>query len=296
VSWYADFVSSDQMRAGERELEVLEEQLAEDERALEAQWAAYERRVTFLREMRDYVMEREATLRARAVRLGVDASRLLAEAGAPSVKLSDDAERTRLEIARERDELVVGRRRICERRQTLMTQRRALLEVASEEHEAVEEALLLREQRLAEAFRRLLMRGDGGQGASPPLEDFPERAETTDESPGRASRRRFRRVEINVRVDFGSPHNFYEGETRDLCVGGLFIATRNLLTVGRDIIVRLDLAEEGHFEVRGSVAWRRDHPEGALRPGIGVRFTELEPSAAAAIGRFVAKRAPTTTA
>ena len=56
----------------EETLDRREQELALVERALDARWTVHEQRLRVLRELRDFAVEHEATLRQRALRLGLD--------------------------------------------------------------------------------------------------------------------------------------------------------------------------------------------------------------------------------
>ncbi|MFT5434082.1 MAG: hypothetical protein ACI9OJ_004795, partial [Myxococcota bacterium] len=104
--------------------------------------------------------------------------------------------------------------------------------------------------------------------------------------------RRFRRIELSVAVDFGTDHNFFAGQTENLGVGGLFIATNNLLQAGRIVRLRLALPDEGTLEIDGEVAWRRPEPDDEGPMGLGIRFMELTVTTREAIEAFVHRRDP----
>jgi len=106
--------------------------------------------------------------------------------------------------------------------------------------------------------------------------------------------RRDERFMVELHVNVHSEHNLYAGLAENLSAGGLFIATHRLQPVGSRIEVSLrmhDGAEE--FQIVGEVRWVRVYNEHSdTSPGLGVRFTELPPGAAAAIARFLGQREP----
>src|SRR5207237_10102195 len=62
------------------------------------------------------------------------------------------------------------------------------------------------------------------------------------------------RLSIAVDVDVASESNFYAGRTRDLSLGGLFIATDVALPIGIQIDVKLKLPK-GSFTLPCEVVW-----------------------------------------
>ena len=267
-----------QMR--ELDLDRREQALSTEERALDSRWDAHERRWRLLEELRNYLREREATLRDRAARLGVGQGDV-EDALAPPLGESMDADTMHDGVNLERSALADQRDALCARREAALASRRELLGRAERVHTTLEETLVLREQQLADAFRRLVRIAGGGASQ----ESSPELAEG-------AARRRSRRIEVHARVDYGTPHNFYAAETANIGVGGLFIATENLLQVGRAIALNLDLPESGTLSLKGEVAWRRPSPSGEGPAGLGIKFVELQEEMRDAIEQFLEKRAP----
>ena len=107
--------------------------------------------------------------------------------------------------------------------------------------------------------------------------------------PGRAPRRDF---EAEIELSLQSDHNFYTGFTENISSGGLFIATRDLKEIGT--IMEIGFSVPGHdakITTRAEVRWQRleqDHVDS--KPGIGVRFLDLDPGAAEAINTFISQR------
>ena len=102
------------------------------------------------------------------------------------------------------------------------------------------------------------------------------------------------RADLEVKVDLESEHNFYTGLTQNISAGGLFIATHKMRWVGEIVRVKFSLPGRAlPIEVDCEVRWIREAShlrriDGAH--GIGVRFIELPPDAAAAINRFIVRR------
>ena len=126
----------------------------------------------------------------------------------------------------------------------------------------------------------------GGTGPAKPRVDSLEPDDTV--------RREHERFSVDLQVSVLSEHNFYAGLAENLSAGGLFIATHQLQKVGSriELSVRMPDSEEV-FQVVGEVRWVRGYNEHSdTPPGLGVRFTELPPGAAAAISRFLGQREP----
>lgn len=310
----------------EAELGRLEQELAASELALDTRWAGHERRLKVLEELYEYVHEREMTLRERALRLRLPPQAIDELLPAGSLVTLNPVDMSHVAVSMERAAVIEERERLSKRREALLLQRRQLLDEASRSHSWREEALIDREQILAVAFRHLVQRAgelassppprrtvsspppeapadlpleklevvpildapdgsvaplSGGDGGRPPSPD------STD--PGR---RASPRVEVSVRVHVESPHNFFAGETGNLGVGGLFVVTENLLPVGRNVLLRLTLADQGVLKLSGQVAWRREGDGGRGPAGLGIQFKDVDEAAGRVISRFVEERLP----
>jgi uncharacterized protein (TIGR02266 family) len=102
------------------------------------------------------------------------------------------------------------------------------------------------------------------------------------------------RYDLEIKVDLESEHNFYTGLTQNISAGGLFIATHHLRRIGDRITLKFLLpGNEKPVEVETEVRWIRENSaltraDGAT--GMGVRFINLSPEAAAAINGFLSNR------
>ena len=102
------------------------------------------------------------------------------------------------------------------------------------------------------------------------------------------------RYDLEVKVDLESEHNFYTGLTQNISAGGLFIATHHLRRIGDRITLKFVLpGSEQSVTVETEVRWIRENSslqrvDGAT--GMGVRFINLSPEAAAAIQTFLQNR------
>ena len=115
------------------------------------------------------------------------------------------------------------------------------------------------------------------------------------DSVGPASvRREYDRFSVDLEVSVLSETNFYAGLAENLSAGGLFIATHQLQKVGSTIHLSVRMPESAEvFQIVGEVRWVRVYNETSdTPPGLGVRFAELPPGAAAAINQFLGQREP----
>jgi uncharacterized protein (TIGR02266 family) len=102
------------------------------------------------------------------------------------------------------------------------------------------------------------------------------------------------RFDLEVKVDLESDHNFYTGLTQNISTGGLFIATSAIRKIGDRITLKFSLPGSSEpLAVETEVRWIRENS--ALHrtdgnTGMGVRFVNLSPAAAAAINQFVQSR------
>ena len=102
------------------------------------------------------------------------------------------------------------------------------------------------------------------------------------------------RFDLEVKVDLESDHNFYTGLKQNISAGGLFIATNALRRIGDRITLQFSLPGAPEpLAVETEVRWIRENSalsrvDGAT--GMGVRFVNLSPQAAAAIQQFLESR------
>ncbi len=102
------------------------------------------------------------------------------------------------------------------------------------------------------------------------------------------------RFDLEVKVDLESDHNFYTGLTQNISSGGLFIATSAIRKIGDRITLKFSLPGSPEpLAVETEVRWIKENSalhktDGST--GMGVRFVNLSPAAAAAIQQFVESR------
>lgn len=114
-----------------------------------------------------------------------------------------------------------------------------------------------------------------------------------DEAPSSSEHRRDHRFSVDLDVSLGSDHNFYSGFAENLSAGGVFVATHLLRPVGETLEICLHLPDGTEIRAVGEVRWTRVfNADSDTPPGMGVRFRQLEPTANAAIERFLRDREP----
>jgi uncharacterized protein (TIGR02266 family) len=102
------------------------------------------------------------------------------------------------------------------------------------------------------------------------------------------------RVAMQTQVDLSSDSNFFTGFSTNISEGGLFVATVNVLPTGTPVDVTFSLPAGARLTIKGEVRWTREvndrTPE--VFPGVGVRFTEVDPAVVNQIKSFVQQREP----
>jgi uncharacterized protein (TIGR02266 family) len=102
------------------------------------------------------------------------------------------------------------------------------------------------------------------------------------------------RVAMQTQVDLASDSNFFTGFSTNISEGGLFVATVNVLPTGTPVDVSFTLPAGRRLTVKGEVRWTREINDRTpdVFPGVGVRFTELDPAVVSQIKAFVQQREP----
>lgn len=102
------------------------------------------------------------------------------------------------------------------------------------------------------------------------------------------------RVAMQTQVDLVSDSNFFTGFSTNISEGGLFVATVNVLPAGTQVDVSFTLPAGRRLTVRGEVRWTREVNDRTpdVFPGVGVRFTEVDPAVVSQIKSFVQQREP----
>jgi len=104
----------------------------------------------------------------------------------------------------------------------------------------------------------------------------------------RASDGRAGRIALEVSVTLRNDAVSWTGVTRNICSGGLFVATLGSFSVGEHVTVRLAIPGDAEpVEALAEVRWFRSFQELDDRPaGLGLRFIDT-PLAAARVERIV---------
>jgi uncharacterized protein (TIGR02266 family) len=119
-------------------------------------------------------------------------------------------------------------------------------------------------------------------------ESEPPQASVDDE------RRSKPRRKINVEIGLQTETNFFVGFSGDISEGGIFVTTVTLLPVGTAVMLSFSFPGGIEVEAEGQVAWTREGAafDSDLLTGMGIRFTQLNDAALAAIQEFVSIREP----
>lgn len=107
-----------------------------------------------------------------------------------------------------------------------------------------------------------------------------------------ASQRHSPRRSCEIELEFTEDSQFYAGLTQDISQGGVFIATYDLLPVGRRLQLEFDLPDGTHVSANGEVRWLRETASPTSRPGMGVAFLDVAPDSLKAIEEFCKERPP----
>ena len=99
---------------------------------------------------------------------------------------------------------------------------------------------------------------------------------------------------MQTQVDLVSDSNFFTGFSTNISEGGLFVATVNVLPAGTPVDVSFTLPAGRRLTVKGEVRWTREVNDRTpdVFPGVGVRFTEVDPAVVSQIKAFVQQREP----
>ncbi len=104
-----------------------------------------------------------------------------------------------------------------------------------------------------------------------------------------SDRRRFGRVEARLQVQFVYADGFFELETEDLSIGGMFISTQHLLSVGERLRLVLHLpGSKPAIKVVAEVARVVEETKKGQPSGIGVKFIDLSKDDKKVIQDFLA--------
>ncbi len=105
-------------------------------------------------------------------------------------------------------------------------------------------------------------------------------------------------LRMNAELGVHSATNFYKGLSgNDLFdSGGIFIATYQIPSIGRELLIHVSMPGGYEFDAKGIVRWTREAPlstAGAeAPPGFGAQFTEISAEGRQLIQRYVRNREP----
>lgn len=94
-------------------------------------------------------------------------------------------------------------------------------------------------------------------------------------------RRRFKRLEINIDVNFtpkNKPGRVYKGKVLNISGAGLFILTSNILPIKTHLLLEISVPNEMvPIEMEGTVLWIADkNLQSYCYPGMGVQFINID--------------------
>lgn len=99
-------------------------------------------------------------------------------------------------------------------------------------------------------------------------------------------------VEANIGANTES--NFYVGFSGEVCDGGVFVSTYEILKQGTPIDLHVTLPGNFEFHTKGHVRFVRDPFDlnSDSEPGMGVQFEDLDKASRELVLRFIRKRTP----
>ena len=78
--------------------------------------------------------------------------------------------------------------------------------------------------------------------------------------------------------------------SQDISEGGMFLATRRPLAVGRSVELHLAIGADEVLEAKAIVVWSRAEPTAAGPAGMGIEFQEVSPAGRELIRKLVSQR------
>jgi uncharacterized protein (TIGR02266 family) len=88
--------------------------------------------------------------------------------------------------------------------------------------------------------------------------------------------RRQPRLPINLRVQYRTAGAFLVSYSVNLSKGGIFLETREPLSVGETVSLDFEVPGAGQLQVDGVVAWIRQGSTDGMPDGMGIQFQELD--------------------
>ncbi len=102
-----------------------------------------------------------------------------------------------------------------------------------------------------------------------------------------SSQRRDSRLPAKLEVSYRTQGAFLIAYSVNLSKGGVFLETPDLLALGTEVTLRLDVPDAGEFELVGVVAWVRNGSPDGLPDGMGIQLRELDERYGEAIDKMV---------
>jgi uncharacterized protein (TIGR02266 family) len=96
--------------------------------------------------------------------------------------------------------------------------------------------------------------------------------------PPGAERREWKRVLVDIEVDYGNADNYLFAYIRDISATGIFIRTNSPEKPGTHLNLRFTPRGGAPLELEGEVIWVNPYRPGHsdnLHPGMGIRFLDL---------------------
>jgi uncharacterized protein (TIGR02266 family) len=105
--------------------------------------------------------------------------------------------------------------------------------------------------------------------------------------------RRAGRTDVEVEVEVRADEDLYAGKTKNIGLGGVFLATPKVRAIGDRVALKFTLpGVEVPIDVESEVRWVRTPPGASPSqpPGMGLRFVNLAYDLSVALQRFLADR------
>ncbi|MCA9521491.1 MAG: TIGR02266 family protein [Myxococcales bacterium] len=298
------FFQEDKLGRLEAEMQNHESNLLKRERAFIGRRLA-------LSDYYEWLVEEEQKLVEASLRTASSGA-LLAEFHA-ALPVEVTVERTdykTLEVCQRSRRLLIEIRRKCvEEREAVLLRRNQEIERAEEDLSRFESMLKQRED-VIQRFRKqadeqvvdvsaiagvtphgtaegsLEAEPDSADGSAPQARA--EGALSADDGRQLEQKREHARVALELVVSTVSAHNFFTGFSKNISLGGLFVATHELRPVGTEIALKFRLPGGDLIEATGEVQWIQEPQTGDGSAGMGIRFIDLGDVSKKAIERFIA--------
>lgn len=92
----------------------------------------------------------------------------------------------------------------------------------------------------------------------------------------KSEKRQSKRVPFKVKVDYHYEGNFLFEYATDISQHGIFIETKEPLSIGSEVTLQFTLPnEKKNIEVSGTVMWINANNANSKNPGMGIQFNSL---------------------